>query len=318
VEVYPGLAAARDRLRTGGCVTVGTFDGVHRGHQALLTLLDELAGDAPAVVLTFRRHPLSLFHPEKTPQPLTSVERRLELLALAGADAVILEEFDPAFGALTAEELLVRLRDELGVRGLVRGFDHHFGSDRAGPTELAALARVLGLEDRVLEPVRCCGIVAKSQRVRELLTAGDVARAACLLGRPHRVLGRVVRGLGLGRRLGAPTANLPDYYEMAPRTGVYVVSGRLIGHTFHGAANVGWRPSVEAPRHERPLLEVHLFGLDREAYGAALAVDFHHRLRDEERFDDLDELRGRIAADIAAAREWWAENPDGVPIPLHG
>jgi riboflavin kinase/FMN adenylyltransferase len=318
MNVYPGLAAARHRLGPGGAVAVGTFDGVHRGHQRLLELLEEEAGDGPAAVLTFRRHPLAVFHPERAPQPLTSVERRLELLALAGADAVILEEFDSAFGALTARELLLRLRDELGIAALVRGFDHHFGSDRAGPDELERLCAELNLRDRVLEPVRACNLIAKSQTVRELLAAGEVARAACLLGKPHRLLGRVARGLGLGRELGFPTANIPDYYEMPPRPGVYVVRGRMIGHTFDGVANIGRRPSVEETERERPLLEVHLFGLEREAYGAALAVDLHHRLRDEERFDELDELREQIAADIERARAWWAANPAGTRIPLRG
>jgi riboflavin kinase/FMN adenylyltransferase len=313
MELYPGIESARGRLRPGGCFTVGTFDGVHLGHQRLLALLDEMSGDDPAVVLTFRRHPLAALRPESAPEPLTSVERRLELLALAGADAAILVEFDKTFAALTAEELLRRLVDELGMTGMARGYDHRFGSDHADAAKLGKLARELGLRDEVLEPVTECGLVVKSKNVRGLLAEGDVSRAACLLGKPHRLMGRVVRGLGLARKLGFPTANVPDYYEMPPKPGVYAVEGRLIGRVHRGVANIGWRPTVAgSPAGGKPIMEVHLFDQLMDAYGAAVAVDFHARLRDEVRFPDLDALKAQIELDVRAARDWWATHPGGT------
>jgi riboflavin kinase/FMN adenylyltransferase len=313
MDLYPGIESARRRLRPGGCFTVGTFDGVHLGHQRLVALLDEMAGDGPAVVLTFRRHPLCLLRPRIAPEPLTSVERRLALLSLAGADAVILVEFDPAFAALTAEELLRRLVDELGMTGMARGYDHRFGSDHADAERLGELAVKLGVRDEVLEPVTECGLVVKSKTVRLLLAEGDVSRAACLLGKPHRLSGRVVRGLGLARKLGFPTANVPDYYEMAPKAGVYAVEGRIIGHTYRGVANIGWRPTVGNGQPEaKPVLEVHLFDQRMDAYGAAVAVDFHARLRDEVRFPDLDALKAQIELDVQVAGDWWGAHPAGV------
>jgi len=313
MDLYPGIESARGRLQTGGCFTIGTFDGVHLGHQRLLALLDGMSGDDPAVVLTFRRHPLASLRPSDAPEPLTSVERRLELLALAGADAAILVEFDKTFAALTAEELLRRLVEELGMTGMARGYDHRFGSDHADAEKLGELAERLGIRDAVLEPVTECGLVVKSKTVRGLLAEGDVSRAACLLGKPHRLLGRVVKGLGLARKLGFPTANVPDYYEMPPKPGVYAVEGRLIGHVYRGVANIGWRPTVDdSPRGVKPIMEVHLFDQRMDAYGAAVAVDFHARLRDEVRFPDLDALKAQIERDVLAARDWWAAHPGGT------
>ncbi len=313
MDVYPGIKSAQGRLKPGGCFTIGTFDGVHLGHQRLLALLDEMAGDSPAVVLTFRRHPLAFLQPEQAPEPLTSVERRLELMALAGADAAILEEFDPGFADLTAEELMRRLVNELRMTGMARGYDHRFGSDHADAEKLGKLAEKIGIRDEVLDTVTECGLVVKSKTVRRLLIEGDVARAAFLLGKPHRLLGRVVRGLGLARKLGFPTANIPDYYEMPPKPGVYAVEGRIIGHTYRGVANIGWRPTVPNGRpRAKPILEVHLFDQRMDAYGAAVAVDFHARLRDEVRFPDLDGLKEQIERDVQAAREWWAAHPTGV------
>lgn len=311
MDVYPGIKAAQGRLSPNGCFSIGTFDGVHLGHQRLIARLDEVAADGPAVVLTFRRHPLSVVKPELAPKPLTSVERRLELLALAGADAVILSEFEESFARLTAAQLLDRLVDELGMSGLVRGYDHRFGSDHAGPERLSQLLDERKLRDYVLDPVRECGLIAKSQTVRQLLNEGDVRRAACLLGKPHRLLGRIQRGIGLARKLGVPTANIPDYYEMPPKPGVYVVSGRIIGRTLRGVANIGWRHEP-GDSTERPLLEVHLFGLEREAYGAAVAVDFLDRLRDEMSFSSLDDLKTQIHRDVERARAWWNAYPNGL------
>ncbi len=310
MDVYPGIKAAHGRLRPNGCFSIGTFDGVHLGHQRLIARLDELATDGLAVVLTFRRHPLSVVKPELAPKPLTSVERRLELLALAGADAVILSEFEESFARLTAAQLLDLLVEELGMSGLVRGYDHRFGSDHAGPERLTELLRERNLRDYILDPVRECGLIAKSQTIRELLTEGDVRRAACLLGKPHRLLGRIQRGIGLARKLGVPTANVPDYYEMPPKPGVYVVSGRIIGRTLRGIANIGWRHEP-GDSTERPLLEVHLFGLEREAYGAAVAVDFLDRLRDEIHFSSLDDLKTQIHKDVELVRTWWKTTPTG-------
>ena len=315
MDVYPGIKSARGRLEPGGCFTIGTFDGVHLGHQRLLAVLDSMAGENPAVVLTFRRHPLVSLHPEMAPEPLTSVERRLELLALAGADAVILEEFDSEFADLTAEGLLRQLVEELGMTGMARGFDHRFGSDHADAGKLGKLVKRLGIRDSVLEPVIKCDLIVKSKTVRRCLAEGDVATAACLLGKPHRLLGRVVRGLGLARKLGFPTANIPDYYEMAPRPGVYAVEGRIIGHTYRGVANIGWHPTVPNGRPKgKPILEVHLFDQVIDAYGAAVAVDFHARLRDEIHFPGLEALKAQIEDDVRIAREWWSAHPAGIDI----
>jgi len=301
-----------------GCTAViGNLDGVHLGHRRLLEAARVRAAPrgAPVVALTFEPHPARVLRPAMAPPILTPLGRKLELLEAAGADAVVVQPFDLGYAATPAEAFVRRdLGQRLGAADVVVGYDFTAGHERARVDALRDMLRACGASLFVLEPVTVDGLTVSSTKVREFLLEGNVEGAAVLLGRPHDVDGAVLRGAGLGRKLGFPTANLrPE--ALLPANGVYAgraslgVRTRPDGATDAGGAarylsvsNVGVRPTVE---EAGPVgLEVHL--LDRgpaDLYGERLRVAFAARLRAERRFPSVDALRAQIAKDVEAARE---------------
>jgi len=296
----------------GGAVAIGNFDGVHLGHQALMALARERAAarGGPSAVLTFDPHPVRVLRPAVAPPVLTSLDRKLELLAALGLDATVVQPFDLAWARTSAGEFVARdLVAGLGVRDVVVGHDFTAGHERARVDVLRALLDAHGVTLHVVAPVASDGLVVSSTKIRELVLEGNVEAAAALLTRPHEVEGTVARGAGRGRGIGFPTANVATA-GLLPRNGVYAVRA-WVGDPAAaraGVANVGVKPTVEAAGEVT--CEAHLFGHDgSDLYGALIRVAFVARLREERRFPSLEVLTAQIAADAARARELLGEGP---------
>lgn len=287
-------------------ITIGNFDGVHLGHQAMLARLRARAasvGGAPTV-LTFEPHPREVFTPDSAPTRLTSLREKLEILRDLGVAHVHVCRFARAFAALTAQEFVRRiLVDGLRARYVLVGDDFRFGARRAGDfTLLRQLGEQHGFEAEALHTVEAAGQRASSTAVREALAAGDMAMAAQLLGRPYSISGRVVGGDQLGRRIGYPTANIQLKHNRPPVKGIFAVRVQGLDRPdWPGVASLGTRPTVHA--NGKPTLEVHLFDFDRSIYRAHLRVDFLHKLRDEAKFPSMQALIAQIDRDAAQARE---------------
>jgi riboflavin kinase/FMN adenylyltransferase len=300
--------------RPGCALTIGNFDGVHRGHQALLerALRDASTLDVPSCVLTFEPHPREFFAAragQPAPARLTRLRDKLELMAAAGIDRVHVARFGEGLAALPAErfveDVLVR---GLRVRSLAVGKDFRYGKGRAGDAaSLQAAASRHGFELDLVGDVSLDGARVSSSAVRDALVAGDLRRAERLLGHPYTISGRVAHGSKLGRDLGFPTANIP-LRRPPPLRGILVVEVEgLAGGTRAGVASLGLRPTVNPV--PRPLLEVHLLDWTGAAlYGRHLRVRFLDKLRDEEKYGDLLQLQDAIARDVRQAKEHFAKN----------
>jgi riboflavin kinase/FMN adenylyltransferase len=309
MQVFRGIP---EQTAQSSVLTIGNFDGVHRGHQALLQMLIDRARTLalPAVVLTFEPHPREYFSPADAPARLASLREKLLLLDSAGVDRVHVCRFDARLAACSAarfiDDILVR---GLGVRHLIIGDDFRFGARRLGDfsmLEAAGAANSFAVE--AMPTLDVAGERASSSAIREALADGDLAHAARLLGRPYSIAGRVIRGDRIGRTLGFPTANIQMKHRRPALSGVFSVSVEGLGtQPVAGVANVGLRPTVT--QSGRPTLEVHLFDWDRDCYGAHLRVHFLNKQRDEARFDSLDALAAQIARDANDARAWFADNP---------
>jgi riboflavin kinase/FMN adenylyltransferase len=284
-------------------VTVGSYDGLHLGHQALLTRLSERAaatGDA-SVVVTFEPMPREFLQPQQPPARLTSLRERWRILEPMPLDYLCLLRFDEALRNLSAGEFAGLLARELGARSVIVGHDFRFGRNgEATPSVLAAAGRQLGFEVEVLPAVTLGGERISSSGVRAALAAGDFARAAAWLGRPWSMRGRVRAGQRLGRSLGFPTANLPLERRRAPVAGVFAVRVHgIAAQGLAGVASLGTRPTVAGTE---ALLEAHVFDFDADLYGWEIAVEFVAKLREEAHFASLEALTGQMQRDAAEAR----------------
>lgn len=287
-------------------VTIGNFDGVHLGHQAMLARLTARAtavGGLPTV-LTFEPHPREIFTPHDAPSRLTSLREKLEILKNLGVAHVHVCRFNKEFAALSPEDFVRRiLVDGLKARYVLVGDDFRFGAKRGGDFDaLLVYGEKYGFKAEAMHTVEAAGQRASSTAVREALAAGDMAGAAQLLGRPYSISGRVVGGDQLGRKIGYPTANIQLKHNRPPLKGVFAVRVQgLDKPDWPGVANLGTRPSVHP--NGNPTLEVHLFGLDRQIYGQHLRVEFLHKLRDEAKFANFEALVAQIGKDAEQARE---------------
>lgn len=293
-----------------GCVaTIGSFDGVHLGHQAILRQLLAVARQhqLPAVVIIFEPQPHEFFSGDKAPARLMRLREKIQALLAAGVERVFCLQFNDALRSLSAEEFIEKiLLEGLGIKHLVVGDDFRFGCDRRGNF---ALLQSVGAE-RGFEVTDTCtlevdGVRVSSTRIRQLLEQGDFTGVEKLLGRPYSISGRIVYGQQLGRQLGVPTANVHLRRYKSPLHGVFTVTVTFADGSVHnGVANVGVRPTVNGVK--KPLLEVHLFDFARTVYGALINVAFHTKLRDEKKFNSLDELQSQLQTDIAQAKQFFA------------
>jgi riboflavin kinase/FMN adenylyltransferase len=292
-----------------GVLTLGNFDGVHRGHAALLAETRRLAAalHGPAVAVTFDPHPLQLLHPERFQPLLTNLEDRARLLGQIGADCVVVLRTTPQLLQLSAREFFDRVvRSAFGARALVEGDNFHFGRGREGNIEvLRKFCEPAGVALSVVPPIAYKGERVSSSRVRDALLQGDVARAAELLNRPYRLRGVVSVGRRRGKTLGFPTANLDQVATLIPGDGVYAVRAYQGEASWSGAANVGPNPTFGEQARK---VEVHLIGFDGDLYGQQLAVDFLARLRDTRPFADAAQLIEQLRRDVEQAKRV-AERP---------
>jgi len=305
VQLFRGLPDSADRHRPIA-LTIGNFDGVHRGHQAMLARLSEAAEDLalPSAVLTFDPHPREFFSPGAAPPRLSTLRSKLEQFAALGIAEVHVARFNAALAALPAERFIEDvLMHRLGTRWALVGDDFRFGRGRSG--DLALLRRAAKtFSVEAMPTVVVDGERASSTAIRAALAAGELDHAARLLGRPYAIGGKVVHGDKLGRSLGFPTANIVLRHP-PPLTGVFAVRVHGLGAVPRaGAASLGVRPTVKAGA--KPLLEVFVFDFDEAVYGRRIVVEFLRKLRDEERYADLDTLTRQIHADVAQAREYFA------------
>jgi riboflavin kinase/FMN adenylyltransferase len=313
MELIRGLHNLKSRHR--GCVaTLGNFDGVHLGHQAVIGQLAEKAAELhlPTVVLVFEPQPQEYFRPDDAPARLTRLREKLKALQRYSVDRVCCLEFDAKLAAMPAEEFIRRiLVDGLGVRYVVVGDDFRFGKNRQGDYALLqAAGEQYGFAVVPMHTFTIDGERVSSTRVRKALAAGDLATVEKLLGRPYRMSGRVAHGDKRGRTIGVPTANIHLHRKTTPVRGVYVVEMfGLDREPLAGVANVGTRPTVNGTH---TLLEVHLFDFSQDIYGRYVTVNFLHKLRDEQRFASFDELKTRIFRDMDEARAWLGSRNDNL------
>jgi len=289
-----------------GCVaTIGNFDGVHLGHQAVFAALRQRARamGLPSLVITFEPQPLEYFRPAEAPARLTRLREKLAAIADCGIDRVLLLEFGAQLAAQSADDFIGQvLVDGLDVRHLYVGDDFRFGQGRVGDFALLQQAGVrhdFGVES--LHSVIHLDERVSSTGIRQALADGDLARAAHWLGRDYAICGRVAHGDKRGRTIGFPTMNVDLHRRVSPLRGVFAVRvAGLDDRPLPGVANIGNRPTVAGD--DRFLLEVHLFDFDRQVYGRHVEVTFVARIRDEQKFDSFDQLRQQIQADADRAR----------------
>jgi len=302
MQVFRGIPERSDH----GCVlSIGNFDGVHRGHQALLAKLTakSRATGLPSAVLTFEPHPREYFTHENRPIRLTSLREKILRIADQGVDRLYIGRFNARFAALTAEQFIedILIRG-LCARHLMIGDDFRFGKGRSGDFALlqrAGTEHGFGVE--AMETLVHEGERVSSSAVREALDAGDLEHAERLLGRPYCIAGRVIHGEKLGRKLGYATANIQLKRLKAPLSGIFVVTvDGIADRPLEGVASLGVRPTVSASG--KPALEVYIFDFQGDLYRAHLRVNFLHKLRDEAKFDSLEALTAQIARDVSDAK----------------
>ncbi len=306
MELIRGLHNLRARHR-GCAVTIGNFDGVHLGHQAVLAELAERAAELglPMVVMIFEPQPQEFFAPERAPARLTRLREKLEALRRYAVERVLCLRFDRALASLTAEEFIQRVLIEgLDVRYLVVGDDFRFGKGRSGDFKLLQeVGEREGFPVVNMHTFAIGGERVSSTRVRDALAQGDLEMAESLLGRPYRMSGRVAHGDRRGRGIGFPTANIHLHRDKSPLQGVYAVELFGLEHEpLPGVANLGSRPTVDGTRLQ---LEVHLFDFDQDIYGRNVHVNFLQHIRDERKFESFDALREQIDRDAEQAREFF-------------
>lgn len=291
-------------------VTIGNFDGVHLGHQALINELRAVARERglQTAVVIFEPHPREFFTPQQAPVRLTSLREKLELFSTMGVDRVHVCRFDALFAKKTAADFIHALDQKLHAKFVLIGDDFRFGSGRAGDFALVEkIGAERGFAVKAVHSILHNGVRVSSTAIRAALADGQLQVARNYLGRPYSISGSVVHGDATGRKLGYPTANIRVKHNLPPLKGVYVVIAHAEGlGVLQGVASLGIRPTLK--QDEKPVLEVHLFEFSQQIYGKHLRVEFLHKLRDEKKFNSLDELTRQIALDVDNAKRWFIEH----------
>lgn len=287
-------------------LAIGVFDGVHRGHQAVISTSAEHAqsSNGTPVVVTFDPHPMKVLRPREAPHLLTATQHKIKLIRDLGVQHLLVVKFDKAFAATAPEDFVQQLvTHSKPLREICVGHEWSFGKDRRGNL---ALLRELGAQfdfEVVGIPAVTLGNgeLVSSTAIRHAIEAGDLAKAAEMLGREYTILGTVVRGEHLGKKIGFPTANLSAHSEQFPRNGVYFAQAMLDGVVYPGVVNLGYRPTVSSGKSER-VLEIHLLDFDHDIYGKDVEVRFVRYLRPEQKFESVDALARQIESDVQQAR----------------
>jgi len=295
------------RLRGPLFLAIGVFDGVHRGHQAVISTSAEHARSANGtpVVVTFDPHPVKVLRPKQAPHLLTATQHKIRLIRDLGVQHLLVIKFDKAFAATPPENFVQKLvTHSKPLREICVGHEWSFGKGRRGNLELLGKLgaqfdfEVIGIPAVTLGN----GELVSSTAIRHAIEAGDLAKAAEMLGREYTILGTVVRGEHLGKKIGFPTANLSAHSEQFPPNGVYFAQATLNGTIYPGVVNLGYRPTVSRDQAER-VLEIHLLDFDRDIYGKDVEVRFVQYLRPEQKFESVDALVRQIELDVQQAHK---------------
>jgi riboflavin kinase/FMN adenylyltransferase len=285
------------------CLALGTFDGLHRGHRAVIDAVKAAASaqGGEAVVTTFHPHPMVVIAPPRVPYLLSTIDERIALFESTGITTLVIVGFDATLREMPAADWLALLESRFQPDSIVVSSTHAFGRNREGTAaSLQVWGVPRGINVRIVPPVANGGVVISSTSVRERLREGDVRTAAAWLGRWYSARGSVVTGEGRGRQLGVPTANLQIPAEkIVPAQGVYAAFASVGGYTYQSAVNIGVRPTFGSGM---PAIEAHLLDADVQVYGETMELAFVDRLRPERRFPTVDALREQIALDVIAAR----------------
>lgn len=300
MEVVRGWQEAPQHLK-GASLAIGTFDGVHRGHRAVLGAAKQAAQGAPMGVMVFEPYPRMFFQPQRPFFRLTNLPRKLELLSAYGCDFTAVIPFNREVAELTAPDFVrVILAEVFAIKHASVGYNFFFGKDRGGnPSVLAEEGRKYGFGVTVVEAQGNAGEIYSSTRVRELLAEGDVEAAAEMLGHNWRISGKVESGAGRGQGLGFPTANIRLDEGITLKHGIYAVYAHVDGKRLQGAAYLGTRPTFDAGL---PLLETFLFDFDGNLYGKTIGIEFIAFVREDAKFRSSETLATQMAADVAKAR----------------
>ena len=287
-------------------LTIGVFDGVHRGHQEIIRALTKGAkeNNASSLVISFYPHPAAVLGKRTDVKYLTLPEEKAELLAQMDVDILLTHPFDSQIAALSAEAFMAEIQARVKIEKLLIGYDFALGKNRQGNAEhLALLGDEAGYAVQIFDPLQAADLAISSSRVRDALVAGRVRDAHQLLGHPHALCGSVIRGDGRGRKINVPTANIEVNVEkIIPANGVYACWASTRGERYRAVTNIGIRPTF-TPDKEEANIEVHILDFDKDIYGEELKLDFISRLRDEKKFNSVDELLEQIHTDIAKAEE---------------
>lgn len=287
------------------CVAIGVFDGVHLGHQQVIrqTMADAVQHQAISVVVTFDRHPNAIVAPDRVPALIYPLAKKLSVIESLGVNTTYLIEFTKEFSTIAAEQFVRELaRDFKNIQSICVGSNFTFGYKRGGNVDLLrTLGRELNFQVHGLASVALDGQTVSSTRVREMIRVGDLDLANQMLGRTYALCGRIVRGDGIGRKIGFPTANIDVTGLVLPPTGVYAVRAAVSGKVYGAALNIGYRPTLASPTPKLQV-EAHLLGFNEDIYGETMELTFVRKLRDEQKFASTNALHDQIARDIDAAR----------------
>ena len=302
MNVYYGIQEFRKL--SFAVVTSGTFDGVHLGHQKILSRLKEVCATigGESVLITFHPHPRMVIQGAKDLQLLTTIEEKITLLEANGVQHLLIIPFNREFSELSSEEFIHKiLIDTIGTKKLVIGYDHRFGKNREGGFDyLQTNAQRYGFEIEEIPRQDLDHVTVSSSKIRKSLLEGDVHLADEFLGRPYSLSGTIVKGKQLGRTIGYPTANIqiPEEYKLVPANGVYAVQVLYQGQSYGGMLNIGTRPTVDGTFRT---IEVNIFEFDKEIYGEKLTVQFVQKIRNEQKFNGIAELKAQLVEDEIVA-----------------
>ena len=294
-----------ERLRGPLFLAIGVFDGVHRGHQAVISTSAEHARavNGTPVVVTFDPHPEKVLRPERAPHLLTATQHKIALIRELGVGNLLIIHFDKQFAGTEPEDFVTALvKHSKPLREICVGHEWSFGKNRRGNLDLLKqLGGKFNFEVVGIQPVKIKDAVVSSTAIRKAIEKGDFAKATEMLGREYTILGTVIHGDNLGKKIGFPTANLSAHSEQFPPNGVYAAEARIDNEQRRGVINLGVRPTISGGKSER-VLEIHLFDFDRDLYGQEVEVRFLKFLRPEKKFENLDALVQQIRRDVEEAR----------------
>jgi len=314
VETIFGIDRLLRRL-VNPVVTLGNFDGIHLGHQKIFervkTEAFRMGGES--VVITFEPHPLKVLSPQSCPPFLTPFRKKILLIEQLGMDVVLCIEFTKTFSEISPSDFVKNiLVDGVGAHKVIVGYNFHFGKSKEGnPQALKQLGRLFNLQVEIIDSLIIEGTTVSSSKIRELIKNGQVEKASKLLGRHYSILGKVIEGAKRGRLLGFPTANLDISEELYPLPGVYAVEVLRNGRYFKGVADVGRNPTFQTSEEGKISTEVYILDFNEDIYGEEIQIDFVRRIRDEARFDSIEQLITQIQKDV----EWAQENVFKMKLP---